>query len=56
MLKLYFNFLQIVPKIHTFGKSDKGESFGEQAKPTNDLIRFLLSYVIVKTSYKNYLK
>ena len=33
MLKLYFYFLQIDPKNHTFGKSDK--SFGEQTKPTN---------------------
>ena len=48
MLKLYFYFLQIVLKIHTFGKNDKDESFGEQAKPTNYPICFLLSSVIVK--------
>ena len=34
MLKLYFSFLQIVLKVHTFGKSDKDKNFGEQTKPT----------------------
>ena len=48
MLKLYFYFLQIVLKIHTFGKSDKDKRFGEQAKPTNYRICFLLSSFIVK--------
>ena len=35
MLKLYFYFMQTVLKIHTFEKSDKDKSFGEQAKSTN---------------------
>ena len=52
MLKLYFYFLQIVQKIHTFGKSDKDKSFGEQAKQTNYPF-FLLSCVIVKMSHEN---
>ena len=34
ILKLGLCFLQIVLKLHIFGKSDKDKSFGEQAKPT----------------------
>ena len=49
MLKFYFYFLQI----HTFEKSDKDQSFGEQKKLTNHLICFLLSSVVVKISYEN---
>ena len=53
MLNLYFYFLYIFPKIHSFEKSDKNKSFGERAKPTNYLICFWLSCVIVKISYEN---
>ena len=53
MLKLHFYYLQIVPKIHTFGNNDDGKSFGEQAKPTNNLICFLLFCVITKISNAN---
>ena len=53
MLKLYFYFLQIVLKIHTFGKSDEGKSFGEQEEPTNYLLCFLLSCVTFQISYEN---
>ena len=40
MLELYFYILQIVLKVHTFGKNDVDKSFAEQAKPTNDVIHF----------------
>ena len=43
MLKLYFYFLQFLLKIHTFGKNDKDESFGEQVKPTNYPISYFPS-------------
>ena len=56
MLKLYFQFLRIVLKILKFGKSDKDESFREQAKPTNFQICFLLSSVIVNFFNENCLK
>ena len=35
MLKLYFYFLQIVQKIHSFEQSDENESFEELSKLTN---------------------
>ena len=53
MLKLYFYFLQIVLKIHSFGEKDKSESFGEQAKATIYLSCFLLSCIIVEIAHEN---
>ena len=35
MLELYFYFLQIVLKIHTFGKRDEEESFGDDFSESN---------------------
>ena len=41
MLKLYFYFLQIVLKFHTFGRSDIGKNVGKKAKPTKESNMFL---------------
>ena len=53
MLKLNFYFLQLVPKIHTFGESDKDESSGEKQKLTNYVICFMLFCIFVKLFYEN---
>ena len=53
MLKLYFYFLQFLQKIRSCEKSVEDKSAGEQPKLTNYVIYFLLSYIFVKTFYKN---
>ena len=53
LVKIILLFFANCSECSTFGKSDKDKSFGDQPKPTNYLICFLLSCVTVKNSYEN---